>query len=369
MKTVTIDRGKHLREQPTTGHNRWHPDTPPILEVEEGEEVALETRDAADGYLGPASTEADFAGLPFGVIHPLTGPVAVKGTRPGDLLEVEFVEIVPQRWAFSAIIPGLGFLRDVMGIPFLVHWSVSDGWARSRQLPGVRVPAAPFMGVAGVAPSRQQLEAWTRREAELGARGGLVLPPDAAAAVPSEGPPAAQGLRTMPPRENGGNFDVKQLTRGARLLLPVAVEGGLFSVGDGHFAQGDGEVCVTAVEMGATCVVRFRVHRGEAERRGIRWPRFQRTDYFADPRWAAPQRFVATMGMPVDDKGVNHGEDLGMACRSAVLNMMGLLQERGYSREQAYVICSVAVDLRISNVVDAPNFVVSALLPEDVLEG
>ena len=149
----------------------------------------------------------------------------------------------------------------------------------------------------------------------------------------------------------------------------MAVEGALFSTGDAHFAQGDGEVCVTAVEMAASCVVRFRVHRGEAERRGIRWPRFQRTDYFVDPRWAAPQRFIATMGMPVDPQGVNRGEDLTLACRSAVLNMMDLLQERGFSREQAYVICSVAVDLRISNVVDVPNFVVSALLPEDIFQG
>ena len=162
---------------------------------------------------------------------------------------------------------------------------------------------------------------------------------------------------------------MKQLSKGAKLLLPVAVDGALFSTGDGHFAQGDGEVCVTAVEMGATCVVRFRVHRGEAERRHIRWPRFQRSDYFIDPRWAAPQRFIATMGMPVDEQGVNQGENLNTACRSALLNMIALLQERGFTREQAYVICSVAVDLRISTVVDVPNYVVSALLPEDIFQG
>jgi formamidase len=301
-----------------------------------------------------------------GGIHPLTGPVLVKGARPGDLLEVEFVDIVPQRWAFTAIMPGLGFLRDVMTTPFLVHWDIADGFATSRQLPRVRVPGGPFMGVSGVAPSGAQVEAWTRREAELLGRGGLVFPPDAGGAVPSSGAAATHGLRTLPPRENGGNFDVKQLTKGARLLLPVAVEGALFSTGDGHYAQGDGEVCVTAIEMGATCVVRFHLQRGEAERRGIRWPRFQRTDYFADPRWAAPQKFIATMGMPVDEQGVNQGENLNAACRNAVLTMMALLQDRGYTREQAYAICSVAVDLRISNVVDVPNYVVSALLPEDI---
>jgi formamidase len=368
VKTIKIDRSRHLCDEPTTGHNRWHPDVQPILEVAEGEDVALETRDAVDGYLTPSSTVADFATLPFGAIHPLTGPLYVKGARPGDLLEVEFVEIIPQRWALSAIVPNLGFLRDVMTTPFLVHWHIADGWATSPQLPGVHLPGAPFMGVAGVAPSGQQLEAWTRREADLAARGGFALPPDAAGAVPSSGPAATHGLRTIPPRENGGNFDVKQLTKGAKLLLPVAVEGALFSTGDAHFAQGDGEVCLTAVEMGATCVVRFRTHRGEAERHNIRWPRFQRSDYFADPRWAVPQRFIATMGMPVDEKGTNHGENLTVACRHAVLNMMSLLQERGFSREQAYVICSVAVDLKISNVVDLPNFVVSAFLPEDIFQ-
>jgi formamidase len=243
-----------------------------------------------------------------------------------------------------------------MTTPYIVHWDIADGAATSRQLPRVRIPGAPFMGVSGVAPSRAQVEAWARREAELAARGGMVFAPDAGGAVPATGAAATHGLRTLPQRENGGNFDVKQLSKGSKLLLPVAVEGALFSTGDGHFAQGDGEVCVTAVEMGATCVARFRVHRGGAERRKIRWPRFQRTDYFLDPRFAAPQRFIATMGMPVDEQGVNQGENLHVACRNAVLTMMALLQERGYTREQAYVICSVAVDLRISNVVDVPNY-------------
>ena len=368
MKTVSIDRKRKLRDEPHTGHNRWHPDIPPVIEVDEGEEVALETRDGIDGHLNAKSTEADFASMATGAIHPLTGPVLVKGARPGDLLEVEFMDIVPERWAFTAIFPGLGFLRDVMTTPFLVHWDIADGWATSRQLPRVRIPRASFMGVSGVAPSPAQVDAWARREADLLGKGGLVFPPGADGAVPAAGAAATHGLRTLPPRENGGNFDVKQLTKGSRLLLPVAVEGALFSTGDGHFAQGDGEVCVTAIEMGATCVVRFRLHRGEAERKGIRWPRFECRDYFLDPRFAVPQKLVATMGMPVDDQGVNQGENLTLACRNALLNMIALLQERGYTREQAYCICSVAVDLRVSNVVDVPNYVVSALLPEEIFQ-
>src|SRR5919109_1286081 len=182
----------------------------------------------------------------------------------------------------------------------------SDGWATSPKLPGVRIPGAPFMGVSGVAPSMAQVRAWTARENDLLARGGMVFPPDAAGAVPSRGPAASEGLRTLPPREKGGNFDVKQLTKGSKLLLPVAVEGALFSTGDGHFAQGDGEDGVTEVE------------------------------------------------------------NLTLACRNALLNLIALLQERGWTREQAYVLCSVAADLRISNVVDVPNYVVSALIPEGI---
>jgi formamidase len=366
MKSVEIDRTRRLKDQPTTGHNRFHPDIPPIVTAEEGEEVVLAARDASDGQLGPSTTEADMAAMDAAAIHPLTGPVFVEGARPGDVLEVEFLDIVPQPHAFTAIFPGLGFLRDVFTAPFLVHWQIRDGWATSPRLPGVRIPGAPFMGVSGVAPSLTQVRAWTARENELLSRGGFVFPPDPAGAVPGRGPAAVEGLRTLPPRENGGNFDVKQLTRGSKLLLPVAVEGALFSTGDGHFAQGDGEVCVTAVEMGATAAVRFRVIKGTGAARALRGPRFSHPGYFAPPEWAAPQRFVAAMGMPIRDDGVNDGENLTLACRNALLNMIDLLQERGWSREQAYVLCSVAADLRISNVVDVPNYVVSALIPEAI---
>src|SRR5919108_1602881 len=166
MKSMEIDRRKRLRDEPATGHNRFHPDIPPLLEVDEGEEVVLETRDAADGQLGPSATEADLGRMDAGAVHPLTGPVFVKGAQPGDLLEVEFLDVIPQPHAFSAIIPGLGFLRDIYTTPFLVQWRIADGWATSPQLPKVRIPGAPFMGVSGVAPSRDQVSAWAKRESE-----------------------------------------------------------------------------------------------------------------------------------------------------------------------------------------------------------
>ena len=153
MHRIQIDRGKPLSAEPRTGHNRYHPDIEPVLEVAEGEEVVLETRDALDGQLTPKSTIADFGKIDAGAVHPLTGPVFVKGAEPGDLIEIEFVDIVPQPTAFSCIMPGLGFLRDVMVEPFLVNWTIRDGFATSDQIPGVRIPGAPFMGVSAVAPS------------------------------------------------------------------------------------------------------------------------------------------------------------------------------------------------------------------------
>jgi len=367
MHTIQIDRGKKLCDEPNCGHNRYHPDIAPIFEIGEGVEIALETRDGVDGQLGPATTIADFATMDFGAIHPLTGPVFVKGAMPGDLLEIEFTDIIPQATGFSAIVPGMGFLRDIMTDPFLVHWQMRDNWATSPQIPGVRIPGAPFMGVSAVAPSAKALADWTAREQQVIVRGGMAFPPDAAGAVPA-GPCGLTGLRTLPPRENGGNFDVKQLTKGAKLFLPVFKEGALFSTGDGHFAQGDGEVCVTAVEMGATAVVRFKLHKGVAAARKFSAPVFSRVSYFADPRFAAPERFLGVMGMPINTAGEIEAENLTLACRNALLNMIELLRERGFSREQAYVICSVAVDLRISNVVDVPNYVVSALLPEAIFD-
>ncbi len=368
MKHIAIDRSKPLKDEPSTGHNRWHPDILPLIEAAPGEEVAIETRDAADGQVKSGMTAADIAGLDPSVVHPLTGPVYVKGAVPGDLLEVEYLEIEAQPYGWTRMMPTAGFLRDLFPEYYLVHWDLGDEWATSTQLPGVRIPNGAFMGTAGLAPSREQLAAWTRREADLKARGGRVALPDPAGAVPADPAIACEALRTHPPRENCGNLDAKQLTRGSRLLIPVNVAGALFSVGDAHYAQGDSECCINAIEMEATAVVRFRVHAGEAARKNIRWPRFAHPDYFIDPRWAAPRNFIATVGVPVNPDGTQEGENLTLAARNALINMIELLEERGWSRQQAYVICSVAVDLKVSNLVDLPNVAVSAFLPEDIFE-
>jgi len=362
VKSINLNRGVRCAGEPAKGHNRWHGDITPALEVEPGEEVELETRDALDAQVTPSTDAADLLRIDLGVVHPLTGPVFVKGAKLGDLLEVQIKELKPDKWGFTTQIPGFGFLRDEFPEPFIVKWQIADGWATSAELPGVRLRDGSFMGTIGVAPSEELRREIVRREEELHQRGGFVLPPDPAGAVPAVEPIASAGLRTIPPRENGGNLDIKQLSAGARLLLPVFVPGALFSVGDAHFAQGDGESCGTAVEMSASVLVSFSLRKGEAARSRVSFPRFERDDYFMPPEIAAPRRFLATTGMCIRD-GVNESENATLAAHHALMNMIALLMERGWSRQQAYAICSVAVDLRLSEVVDVPNYVVSALLP------
>ena len=366
MKSIELDYSKRCADEPEKGHNRWHPDIPPAVEVDQGEEVVLQTRHAFDGEITPSSTATDLLSANMNVVHPLTGPVYVQGAQAGDLLEVNILNIEPAQFGLTSIIPGFGFLRDLFLEPYLVHWNIQDGYAESANLPGVRIPGAPFMGTIGVAPSRQLRQEILLREEELRLRGGMVLGPNPSDAVPAYEPLASEGLRTVPPREHGGNLDIKQLTAGTRLLLPVFTEGALFSAGDAHFAQGDSECCGTAVEMDCTLRVSFQVRPGEATRRNIRFPIFERDDYFISPEMAVPQRFLATTGMCIADDGVNESENATLAARHALLNMIQLLMERGWSREQAYCICSVAVDLKLSEIVDVPNFVVSAFLPLDI---
>jgi formamidase len=364
---VRVDFSKTLAEEPETGHNRWHPDIPPLVRCDPGDEVILQTRDALDGQIGRDATAETVGACNLNVVHPLTGPVYVNGAERGDLLEVEILEVEPHGFGFTVNVPGFGFLRDEFPDPYIAKWAIADGWATSEDLPGVRVPGHPFMGTIGLSPDRELLERTTAREQAALDRGGMVLPPDPTDAVPSDPAIATTALRTVPPRETAGNVDIKQLGAGTRLLIPVYAEGGLFSAGDAHFAQGDCETCGTAIEMRSTLHVRFAVHKGMAAERGIRDLQFSREDYHLAPEFAAPRRFFATTGLSVTRDGENRPEDLTLAARNALLNMIDhLVQHGGWTRQQAYAICSVAVDLKVSELVDVPNFVVSAFLPLDI---
>jgi formamidase len=333
-------------------HNRWYPDLAPIAEVAPGEEIRLETADGLDGQLTRESSHADAGRLDLGLGHPLAGPVYVTGAKPGDLLEVELVAYETDDFGVTAVIPGFGYLADLFTDPYLVKWEIADGHARAAELPGVAVPQDAFAGVIGVAPSRDRLAAIRRREEGLAERGQPVADSLPEGAAPPE---AADGLRTIPPREIGGNLDVRQLVAGSRLWLPVDVPGALFSIGDLHFAQGDGEVCGTAIEIAGAVTVRFGLVEGAAGR--SRYPTFETP--------ARPgRRSFATTGIPVDV-----GMDLNIAAREALLEMIDHLERTyGFVRPAAYALCSACVDLRVSEVVDVPYPVVSALLPLDVFE-
>ena len=288
MKTIELDYSKQCGDEPDKGHNRWHPDIPPAVTADPGEEVVMQTRNAFDMQITPSTQAPDLLTADLNLVHPLTGPVYVNGAEPGDLLQINILNIEPAGWGFTTILPGFGFLRDVYTEPYIVHWEMRDGYAQSEQLPGVRVPEASFMGTIGVAPSRALRQEILLREDELLRRGGMVVGPTPAGAVPADEPFATEGLRTIPPRENGGNVDIKQLTGGTRLYLPVFAEGALFSAGDAHYAQGDSECCGTAIEMDCTLHVSFQVRKGEAAGRGINFPYFERDDYFTARRWPRP---------------------------------------------------------------------------------
>jgi formamidase len=360
---IRVDPSRPVREESNRCHNRWHPDIPPVLTCEPGDEVLMQTRDAVDGQFTRDSSHADVTTTDRMVVHPLTGPVRVERAEPGDVLVVEILEIVPASFGYTAQNPGFGFLADEFPEPFLVRWDISDGFATSPDLPGVRIPGAPFMGTMGVAPSRQLLRRIIERERALSEQGEDVVLPDPRGAVPADEPIASEGLRTKPPRENGGNMDVKQMVVGTRILFPVWTDGALFSAGDGHFAQGDGEGCGTAIEIRATVQVRLDLRKGEAAERGLRDVRFESL-MLPEPR---SRPFFTTTGLCIYAGAGGRAEDLTLAARNALRNMIDhLVSEYGYSQQQAYAISSVAVDLKVGEVVNSPNYVATASVPLDI---
>ncbi len=364
--------------------NRYHPEIGSVARADPGDYVVFETRDALDSGLDLQSTADDVTALDLNLVHPMTGPVFINGAERGDVLAVTLVDIEPDQYGYTVIVPGFGFLRDLYPDPYIVNWRLSRQAATSDGMPGVRIPFAAFMGSVGVMPGAPETSAWLARESALGAVGGVALPPQPIGAIPSDicGPNGShkdECLRTIPPRENGGNMDVKQMQIGTTLLLPCFVDGcGLF-VGDVHYAQGDGEVSGTAIEMGATVTVITELRKGRGS--VITSPHFEGGDQLKD---IAPNAFYATVGFPLKAPGEippflsyidgetisdleNLSEDLTLAARNALIDMIDyIVREHGLTREQAYILASVAVDLRVGQVVDVPNYTVSAVLPLDV---
>jgi acetamidase/formamidase len=310
---------EHLitREQPT--HRRWDETLAPVLEIEPGDVVVAETDDFAGGQITRDSTDADLLALDFDAIYPLAGPIAVRGARPGDALAVEILGFELPEWGWACVIPGLGLLpQEEFPEPALRVFDLTEGdW--TTMLPGVRIPVQPFCGTMG---------------------------------VPGAG---MRGVPIPPPHSGGGNMDCRHLTAGTTLYLPVAVEGGLLSIGDAHAAQGDGEVAISGLE----CAMRTRL----------------RIDVVRDAQLPAPQlrRPAGSLTARVDHAGwyatLGVESDLMEASRSAVRAMVDHLgRTRELSRVDAYILCSLAADLRICEVVDDPQWVVGCFMPDAVLQ-
>lgn len=375
--------GNHCADDPNC-FNRYHPAIPAAASAAPGDYVIFHTRDALDADLTLDSIADDVTALDLNLVHPMTGPVSIEGAERGDVLAVTLVDIEPDQYGYTVIVPGFGFLRDIFTEPYLVNWKLDRQAATSDQMPGVRIPMSAFMGSVGVLPGEEEVEKWLAREAGLAEAGGVALPPEPTGALPSDvcGPDGSNKdtcLRTIPPRENGGNMDVQQMQVGTTLLLPCFVDGcGLF-VGDVHYAQGDGEVSGTAIEMGAKVTILTEVLKGKAA--DITSPQYHGRDELKD---IAPENFYATVGYPLKEKGVipaqhaylggekltdleNLNEDLTLAARNALIDMVAYIErEHGLTSEQAYILSSVAVDLVIGQVVDVPNYTVSAILDLEV---
>jgi formamidase len=355
MGVVAIDitGESSLSEQPETGHNRWHWDIAPAARCAPGDEVLLGTRDALDGQLDRSSTSADVERVDVGRIHPLTGPVWIEGAEPGDLLEVEVLEVQAPGYGFTSQRPGLGLLAEEMAEPYLVHWNLDGDRAQSDQLPGVAIKGNPFLGIVGVAPSAALVAKSIERES-CTARSAL----EPRSAIPPTERIASEGLRTGPPRENGGNVDVKQLAAGARILLPVWQQGGLLSVGDAHFAQGDGEVCGTAIEMRSVSRLRLTLHKAGLDLSRLPMPFIEHS--FSDIETGPA---FTVLGYPE----AGHPDRLRSAAAAAIRSLCTRISERyDYPLAAAYALCSVAADLRVAQVVNEPYVSVSATIMLDV---
>ena len=377
--------GPNCKDDPNC-FNRYHPAIKPVVNARPGQLIVFETRDALDSDLNFQSIPDDVTALDLNLVHPMTGPVHIEGAKRGDVLAVTLVDIEPDDYGYTVIVPGFGFLRDKFTKPYIANWRLTRLEATSEQIPAVAIPFNGFMGSVGVLPGDPEIETILVREAQLAEAGGVVLTPQPMGALPADvcGPEGTfkdRCLRTIPPRENGGNMDVKQMQVGTTLLLPVFIDGAGLFVGDVHYAQGDGEVSGTAIEMGAKVTVVTEVLKGMGA--FVKVPHFKGG---AQLKELEPTSFYATTGVPLKPAGeipiyttyidgekiaplTNLSEDLAIAARNALLEIIDfMVKEKGLTPEQAYIVSSVAVDLRIGQLVDVPNYIVSAILPLDIFK-
>jgi formamidase len=364
--SITLRKGRRAADQEDKVHNRWHPDIKPIVEISPGDEIRLECIGYDDYQLKDTDSVEDVKKLDLSRVHPITGPIAVRGAQPGDFLVVEILNIEPLSGVgYSAIIPEIGgILKDIYPKPFKSAWHMKNGnkFAVSRHVPGVTVPAMPHPGVIGTAPSAALLREWHRRESPLYDE-GKAYGPSPETALPSKPEIAKESARTVPARENWGNVDIKDLTLGSKLFIPVLVKGGHLSVGDLHFAQGDGEVTWNAIEMDGKITLRVGLWKGGHAKYRSTWPIYQ-------PGWIKPQfsRVLTFAGLCVEN-GKQYYLDATIATRQALVNTISFLRKLGYTGPQAYTILSVCgMQMKIFGIVDVPNAGVGVDLPLDIFD-
>lgn len=296
-------------------HFGWDNTIEPVQTVAPGETVSFGCLDSSAGQLTPESNAADLARLDVQRVNPVTGPIRIDGAEPGDILRVEIEAFEPSGFGWTANIPGFGLLADQFTDAALHVWGL-DAPRAALYGKAARIPLRPFAGTIGVAP------------AEAGFHS------------------------VIPPRRVGGNLDIRDLVAGTVLYLPVEVAGALFSVGDTHAAQGDGEVCGTAIESPMNVTLTFGLEKNTP----LAHPRF--TTRGPVTRHVNSEGYEVTTGV---------GSDLIQGARDAVSGMIDLLgKTQGLSAIDAYLLASVCGDLRISEIVDAPNWVVSFYMPRSI---
>ena len=363
-------------------HNRWHPDIPMACWVKPGDEFILETYDWTGGFIKNNDSADDVRDIDLSTVHYLSGPVGIKGAEPGDLLVVDLLDIGAKddsQWGFNGFFSkqnGGGFLTDHFPLAQKSIWDFHGMFTSSRHVPGVQYAGLIHPGLIGCLPDQKMLDAWNEREVDFIATQPDRVPPlanppfaktahvgaatgDVAAKIASE------GARTVPPREHGGNCDIKDLSRGSKIFFPVYVDGAGLSVGDLHFSQGDGEITFCgAIEMAGWVHMRVNLIKGGMAKYGIKNPIFK-----PSPIVPTYNNYLIFEGISVDDSGKQAYLDVNLAYQQACLNAIEYLKKFGYSGAQGYsLLGSAPVQGHISGVVDIPNACATLWLPTDIFE-
>ncbi len=363
-------------------HNRWHPDLPMVAYVKPGAEFRVECIDWTGGQIYNDNSARDILEVDLTKVHYLSGPIGVEGAEPGDLLVVDILDVgvlEESAWGFTGLFAksnGGGFLTEHYPDARKACWDFHGIYTSSRHIPSVEFAGIMHPGLIGCLPSHDMLSTWNKREAELFATNPERTPP--LCALPyaptahmgkmtgsAAATAAAEGARTVPPREHGGNCDIKDLTRGSKVYFPVYVNGGGLSMGDIHFSQGDGEITFCgAIEMAGYLDLRVSIIKGGMAKYGVLNPIFQ-----SSPMQPNYTKHLIFEGISVDETGKQYYLDPHVSYRMACLNAIEYMKKFGYTGEQAYAILGTApVQGKISGIVDIPNACATLYLPTEIFD-